>query len=62
MVVFDHAERYPEAIGAIAAHLKSGRMKSREDVESGLQRFPEVLPMLFRGENFGKLVLRIGEH
>jgi NADPH-dependent curcumin reductase CurA len=61
MVVFDYAARYPEAIRAIAGHLASGRLKSREDVESGLERFPEVLPMLFRGENFGKLVLRIAE-
>ena len=61
MVVFDYADRYPEAIRAIAGHLKSGRMKSREDVEIGLQRFPDVLPMLFRGENFGKLVLRVAE-
>ena len=61
MVVFDYAARYPEAIGAIAGHLESGRLKSREDVESGLERFPDVLPMLFRGENFGKLVLRVAE-
>jgi NADPH-dependent curcumin reductase CurA len=61
MVVFDYAARYPEAIRAIAGHLRSGRLKSREDVETGLERFPEVLPMLFRGENFGKLVLRVAD-
>jgi NADPH-dependent curcumin reductase CurA len=34
-------------------------MKSKEDVVSGLDTFPEALNRLFSGENFGKLVLQI---
>jgi len=59
MVVFDYAERYPEAVKEIASYLKDGRMKSREDVLKGLDNFPEALLKLFSGENFGKLVLEI---
>jgi NADPH-dependent curcumin reductase CurA len=29
-------------------------------VEGGVDAFPEVLLKLFKGENFGKLVLRVG--
>jgi hypothetical protein len=36
-------------------------MKSREDVVRGLETFPEALLKLFRGENFGKLVLQVAE-
>jgi hypothetical protein len=61
MVVFDYAERYPVAIAELAGHLKDGRMKSREDVVRGLETFPETLLKLFRGENFGKLVLQVAE-
>jgi NADPH-dependent curcumin reductase len=43
----------------MSGYLRDGRMKSREDVVSGLQTFPETLLKLFSGENFGKLVLQI---
>ena len=36
-------------------------MKSREDVVVGFDTFPEALLKLFRGENFGKLVLQVAE-
>ena len=61
MVVFDYTDRYPAAIAELAGYLKDGRMKSREDVVAGLETFPETLLKLFRGENFGKLVLQVAE-
>ena len=61
IVVFDYAERYPQAIAEMAAYLKDGRMKGREDVVVGIDTFPETLLKLFRGENFGKLVLQVAE-
>jgi NADPH-dependent curcumin reductase len=59
MVVFDYADRYPQAIAELAGYLKDGRIKSREDVVAGLENFPEALLKLFSGENFGKLVLSL---
>jgi NADPH-dependent curcumin reductase CurA len=59
MVVFDYAERYPQAIAEMAAYLQEGRMHSREDVVQGLEQFPAALLKLFNGENFGKLVLEV---
>jgi len=61
MVVFDYTDRFPSAIAELAGHLKEGRMKSREDVVVGFDTFPETLLKLFRGENFGKLVLQVAE-
>jgi NADPH-dependent curcumin reductase CurA len=61
MVVFDYAERYPQAIAELSGYLKDGRMKSREDVVTGLENFPEALVKLFTGENFGKLVLQVAQ-
>jgi NADPH-dependent curcumin reductase CurA len=34
-------------------------MKSKEDVVVGLNTFPDTLLKLFKGENFGKLVLQV---
>ena len=60
MVVFDYASRYGEAIGEMAGWMKEGRLLSREDiVQGGVAAFPEALLKLFRGENFGKLVLAL---
>jgi NADPH-dependent curcumin reductase CurA len=59
MVVFDYADRYPQAIAELAGYLNDGRMTSREDVVEGIEHFPEALLKLFSGENFGKLVLKV---
>ncbi len=60
IVVFDYAARYPLAIKEMAAYLKDGRMKSKEDVvPGGVAAFPATLNKLFSGENFGKLVLQV---
>jgi NADPH-dependent curcumin reductase CurA len=62
IVVFDNVDRYPQAIGEMAGYLKAGRMKSKEDVvEGGVAAFPDALPMLFSGRNFGKLVLKVAD-
>ncbi|MEN8719405.1 MAG: NADP-dependent oxidoreductase, partial [Oceanococcaceae bacterium] len=59
MVVFDYAERYGEAAAAMAQWLKDGSLKAREQIVDDLETFPEALLMLFRGDNTGKLVLKV---
>ena len=59
MVVFDYTDRFPQAIAELSGYLRDGRMKSKEDVVAGLHTFPETLLKLFKGENFGKLVLQV---
>ena len=59
IVVFDYADRYHVGVEEMTGYLKSGMMKSREDVVKGLDTFPETLLKLFSGENFGKLVLQV---
>ena len=61
IVVFDYADRYHLAVAEMAGYLKDGRMKSKEDVVKGLDTFPDALNRLFSGDNFGKLVLQVGE-
>ena len=59
MVVFDYAPRYGEGIRDLAGWLKAGKLKTREDIVEGLGTFPETLLKLFKGENTGKLVLKV---
>jgi NADPH-dependent curcumin reductase CurA len=59
-VVFDYAKRYSEAAAELGGWLRTGELRSREDVVDGdIRQFPEVLLRLFRGENTGKLVLAV---
>ena len=60
MVVFDYASRYGEAAQEMAEWLADGRLKSREDIVEGFDTFPDTLLRLFRGENTGKLLLKVG--
>jgi NADPH-dependent curcumin reductase CurA len=61
-VVFDYAKRYSEGVAQIAAWIEQGKLKPYEDVVAGsVADFPETLLRLFRGENLGKLVLKIAE-
>ena len=58
-IVFDYASRYGEGARALAGWLAEGRLKTSEQVEEGLESFPDVFLKLFRGENTGKLVLKV---
>ncbi len=58
-VVFDYASRYGEAAQAMGGWLAQGKLKSRVDVVDGFETFPDTLLKLFRGENTGKLILKV---
>ena len=40
--------------------IKSGKLKYREDVVQGIDKAPRAFIGLLRGENFGKLQVRLG--
>jgi NADPH-dependent curcumin reductase CurA len=61
MVVFDYADRYPIAMQEMGQWLREGKLISKEDLVQGLETFPESLLKLFRGENLGKLVLKVAD-
>src|SRR5688572_23187105 len=41
MLVFDYADRYPEALQQLGEWLAAGKLKSREEIVKGLETFPE---------------------
>jgi len=60
MVVFDYADRYAEGGREMAQWIAQGKLVAKEDVvQGGIDAFPETLLKLFKGENFGKLVLAL---
>lgn len=61
LVVFDDARQFPEALTAMAGMIVSGQIKLKEDRFAGLETMPEAFCGLFRGENFGRRVVQVGE-
>lgn len=58
-LVFDHAERFPEAQRQMAQWLQQGRIKYRENIADGLENAPKAFIGLFHGENIGKQLVRV---
>jgi NADPH-dependent curcumin reductase len=61
MVVFDYADRYAVAGREMAGWMAAGKLKTREHIVEGLETFPDTLLQLFKGENTGKLILKIAD-
>jgi hypothetical protein len=59
MVVTDYLPRAAEARPVMAQWIKEGKLKTREHIVDGLDTFPETLLMLFKGQNEGKLVIKV---
>ncbi len=61
IVVFDNVKEYPTAMKDIASWIKTGEMKVKDHIVEGIETFPDTLMMLFKGENFGKLVMKVAK-
>jgi NADPH-dependent curcumin reductase CurA len=58
-IVSDHMSLWPQAIGELAGHIAAGRLRWRETVRDGIENAPQALVDLLRGENFGKMLIRV---
>jgi NADPH-dependent curcumin reductase CurA len=58
-VIFDHVDRYPQAIAQLRAWIAEGRLTWREDILDGIEACPDALAGLYRGENDGKRLIRL---
>ena len=58
-VIFDHMDRYEEAIMFLADLVRTGRLQYREDILEGLEACPDAIAGLYRGENVGKRLIKL---
>ena len=61
LVVFDFAREFPQALSDMAAMIAAGQLKLKEEPFVGIESMPAAFCGLFRGENFGRRVVQIGE-
>ena len=58
-VVFDHADRWDASVAQLADWVRSGKLRYAEEVLDGIDACPDALAGLYRGENWGKRVIRV---
>ena len=58
-IVSDHAALMGEFMSEVGGLVKAGKLKSRETIIDGLERAPQAFMGLLKGENFGKLVVKV---
>lgn len=60
-IVSDFGSQRQEFLQAVSGWIKEGKIKYLEDVVEGLESAPKAFQGLLKGENFGKLIVRVGE-
>ncbi len=58
-LVFDYEGRTHEAVPQLAEWVRQGRLRYREDILEGLDKAPDAIAGLYRGENLGKRLIKL---
>ena len=58
-IVFDYASKFMDAGKQLGMWKMTGKLKDKHTVVKGLEKAPEAINMLFRGDNIGKLIVEL---
>jgi NADPH-dependent curcumin reductase CurA len=59
-IIIDHTERFGEFIREVGPWVAQGKVTYRETVLEGIENIPQAFAGLFRGDNTGKMLVRVG--
>ncbi len=59
-IVSNHFDMMGQFLGDMAKWKAAGKMKWRETIADGIDKAPDAFIGLFKGENFGKMLVRVG--
>jgi len=59
-IVSSHYDMMPAFIDDLAGWVAEGKIKWRETIEEGIDRAPHAFLKLFKGENLGKMLVKLG--
>jgi len=59
--VVDHLHRLPEFHTDMGKWIADGHIKWQETIAEGIENAPQAFIGLFKGENFGKMIVKIGD-
>ena len=58
-IVSDHFAMMAQFQQEMAGWIAAGRIRSRETVDQGIEAAPDAFLKLFRGENIGKMLVKL---
>ena len=58
-IILDYVSRFMEVGQKLGMWKMTGKLKDRQTLVHGLEKAPEAINMLFRGENIGKLIVEL---
>ena len=59
-IVTDHSERFGDFVREVGPWIAEGKLTYRETVLEGIENVPAAFAGLFRGDNTGKMLVRVG--
>jgi len=59
-IISDHFDRFGEFAGEATEWVRDGRLRYRETVVDGIENAPKAFLGLLRGENIGKMLVKVG--
>ena len=59
-IIRDHYDRFGEFVAEASAWVRDGRLRYRETVVDGIENAPKAFLGLLRGENIGKMLVKVG--
>jgi NADPH-dependent curcumin reductase CurA len=59
-IVIDHGDRYPAFAAEVGPWVRDGKIAYRETIVDGFEQLPSAFAGLFRGDNVGKMLVRVG--
>ncbi|MGC1439049.1 MAG: NADP-dependent oxidoreductase [Burkholderiaceae bacterium] len=61
LLIFDYADRYPQAREQLAQWVTAGQLRYVEDILPGVEHAPDAIAGLYRGENKGKRLIQVSD-
>jgi NADPH-dependent curcumin reductase CurA len=58
-IISDHFDRMPDFVRDVGGWLRDGKIQYRETVVEGLDSAPDAFIGLLRGENIGKMLVKL---
>jgi NADPH-dependent curcumin reductase CurA len=58
--VSDHLDRREQFYSDMGKWIREGRIRWKETIIEGIESAPKALIGLFKGENFGKMLVKVG--
>jgi hypothetical protein len=59
-IIRDHYDRFGEFVAEASEWVRDGRLRYRETVVDGIENAPKAFLGLLRGENIGKMLVKVG--